>query len=82
MIKGFSIKNLSQAINKYDNILVAGDLNIDVSGSKGLNDNHFSEMIDTFNLTNLVKTPTCFHWMCYSQISQILYKKLVFVKRD
>ena len=82
MIKGFSFKNLSQAINKYDNILVAGDLNIDVSGSKGLNDNHFSEMIDTFNLTNLVKTPTCFHWMCYSQISQILYKKLVFVKRD
>ena len=79
MIKGFSFKNLSQAINKYDNILVAGDLNIDVSGSKGLNDNHFSEMIDTFNLTNLVKTPTCFIWMCYSQISQILYKKLTFL---
>ena len=53
-------KIISQAINKYDNILVAGDLNIDVSGSKGLIDNHFSELIDTFNLTNLVKTPTCF----------------------
>ena len=53
-------KTISQAINKYDNILVAGVLNIDVSGSKGLNDNHFSELTDTFNLTNLVKTSTCF----------------------
>ena len=53
-------KTVSQAINKYDNILVAGDLNIDVSGSKGLNDNHFSELIDTFNLKNLVKTAACF----------------------
>ena len=52
-------KTISQAINKY-NILVAGDSNIDVSGSKGLNENHFSELIDTFNQTNLVKTPTCF----------------------
>ena len=34
------LKTISQAINKYDNILVAGDLNIDISGSKGLNDNH------------------------------------------
>ena len=27
---------------------------------KGLNDNHFSELTDTFNLTNLVKISTCF----------------------
>ena len=57
MIKRFSFKNyqkqLSQATNKYDHILVAGDLNIDVSGSKGLIDNHFSELIHTFNLTKL-----------------------------
>ena len=52
------IKTVSQAINRYDHILVARDLNIDVSGSKGLNDNHFFELIDTFNLTKLVKTPT------------------------
>ena len=64
IIRRFSFKTyqktISQAINKDDNILVAGDLNIDVSGSKGLNDNHFSVLIDTFNLTNLVKTPNCF----------------------
>ena len=55
-----SSKTISQSIKKYDNILVVGNLNIDISGFKGLNDNHFSELIDTFNLTNLVKTPTCF----------------------
>ena len=53
-------KTISQVISKYNNILVAGDLNIDVSGFKGLNDNHFSELTDTFNQTNLVKTRTCF----------------------
>ena len=62
MIRRFSLlsKAISQVINKYDNILVAVGLSIDVSGSKGLNDNHFSELIDTFNLKNLVKTPNCF----------------------
>ena len=53
-------KSISQAINRYDNILVAGDLNIDVSGCKGLIDSYFSELIDTFNPTNLVETPTRF----------------------
>ena len=38
------LHELSKTVN------VAGDLNTDVSGSKGLNDNHFSELIDTFNL--------------------------------
>ena len=55
-----SSKAISQSLNKYDYILVAGNLNIYVSESKGLNDNHFFELIETFNLTNLVKTPTCF----------------------
>ena len=41
-------------------MLVARDLNIDASGSEGINDNHFSEMTAAFNLTNLVNTPTCF----------------------
>ena len=44
-------KIISRAISKYDNILIAGDLNIDVSESKGLIDNHFADLIDTFNLT-------------------------------
>ena len=42
------------------NILVVGELSIDVSGSIGLNDNHHLELTGTSNLTNLVKTPTYF----------------------
>ena len=51
---------MSQAVNNYDNILIAGNLNIDLSECNGQNDNHFSELIDIFNLTNLVKNKTCF----------------------
>ena len=54
-----SSKAISQEINKY-NILVAGELKIDVSGSKRLNNNRFSELTDTSNLRNLVNTPACF----------------------
>ena len=68
-------KTISQAKNKYDNILVAGDLNIDVSGSRGLTDNHFSELIDTFNLTNLVKTPTCYKTTRETLLHVLLKKK-------
>ena len=67
-------KTLSQAINKC-NILVAGNLNIDVSGSKGLTDNHFSELIDTCNLTNLVKTPTCYKTTRETLLDVLLKKK-------
>ena len=69
-------KTVSQAINKYDNILVAGDLDIDVSGSKRLNDNHFSELIDTFNLKNIVKTPTCFKTTRGTLLDVLLTNKL------
>ena len=63
MVRRFNskmIKNNKSSITKYDNILVAGDLTIDISGFKELNDIHFSELIDTFNQTNVVKTPACF----------------------
>ena len=82
-------KTISQAINKYDNISVTGDLNSDVSRSKALNGNHFCELIDTFSLTNLIKTLQLAsrqlgvpYKMCYSQINQVSYKKLAFVKRN
>ena len=68
-------KTISQPINKY-NILVAGNLNIDVSGSKGLIDNHFSELIDTFNLTNLVKTPTWYKITRETLLDVLLKKSL------
>lgn len=39
-------------VNKYENILIAGDLTIDISGSKDENDNHFSEFKEKLNKPN------------------------------
>ena len=52
--------NLSLIINEYENVIVAGDLNIDLSNTKTLSENHVSDLRDTFALTNLVKQKTCF----------------------
>ena len=47
---------LNQVINKYDNILVTGDLNIDFSTSKMDTKNYLCDFIDTFSLTNKVNS--------------------------
>ena len=46
-------------VNKYESILLVRDLNIDLSGSKGENYDHFAEPKNRFNLTNLIKNQTC-----------------------
>ena len=70
-------QELSKTVSSVsDNILVAGDLNIDVSRSKRLNDNHLSEMIDTFKITNLVKNPTCFKTARGTLLEVLLTNKL------
>ena len=47
-------------VNKYENILITGDLNINLLDQKCDTANHFSDLRDTFALTNLVKDRTCF----------------------
>ena len=49
-----------QARIKYDNILLAGDFNIDQLKTGSDSSNHLSDAKDVFNLINLVKKPTCF----------------------
>ena len=51
---------LSKIVGKYDNILLAGDLNIDELKTGLDTSNHLSNANDVFNHTNLVKKPTCF----------------------
>ena len=46
--------------NHYEYILVAGDLKINLLDSKSEPKNYFSDLRDTFELTNLVKDKTCF----------------------
>ena len=50
---------MNQVLNKYENIFLAGDLNNYLLDSKGDPNNNFSALRDMYNLTNLVKVPTC-----------------------
>ena len=52
--------NLNKAVNKYDNILVTDDLNIDFFNIKMDANNYLCDFIDAFTITNIVKYKTCF----------------------
>ena len=49
----------NKAIVKYQNIIAMGDFNIDLK-IKGFGFNKLDQFWDLFNLTNLIKTETCF----------------------
>ena len=51
---------LNKALNKYDNLLLAGDLNINTLRPTSDSSNHLSDLNDTFSLTNLVTDSTRF----------------------
>ena len=67
--------NLSLIINEYEIVIVAGDLNIDLSNTKTLSENHVSDLRDTFALTNLVKQKTCFKTVRGTLLDVILTNK-------
>ena len=53
--------SLNKILGKYDNIILAGDLNIDeLRPCSDSSKNHLSDIKDIFGLTNLIKEPTCF----------------------
>ena len=52
--------SLSLTVNKYGNILLAGDVNINLSDPNSDTKNHLSDLRDTFELINLVKEKTYF----------------------
>ena len=55
-------KSIDKAINKYENIVLQGDINVDMSDRNNTQTNydHAQELRDVFNLTNLIKQTTCF----------------------
>ena len=53
-------RSLSHIVNKYDKYIIAGVLNINMLDPKGDGNSHFSDLKDTYNLSNLVKSATCF----------------------
>ena len=52
-------ETLSKAVNSYKNILVIGDLNIDVSDPDKDRNNHLSDFVDTLSPSNLINRKTC-----------------------
>ena len=52
-------ETLSKAVNSYENIIVIGDLNIDVSDPDKDRNKYLSDFADTFSLSNLVNRKTC-----------------------
>ena len=57
-------EEISNSLNKitsnYDNVVLAGDLNINLLDQSADTENHLSDLIDIFDLKNMVKEPTCF----------------------
>ena len=52
-------ETLSKAVNNYENIIVIGDLNIDVNDPDKDRNNYLSDFVDTFSLSNLINRKTC-----------------------
>ena len=52
--------SLSKALNKYENIILIGDLNIDISIPNNDISNLLGNLCDVFDLSNMIKNNTCF----------------------
>ena len=66
---------LSKAINKYENILFIGDLNIDLNILNHDKKHFLKDLCDVFDLTNMIKDKTCFMSTEGSSIDVMLTNK-------
>ena len=66
---------LDKAVNKYENIFIAGDLNIDINIKNKDTNNYLYDLIDTFSLKNLVSSKTCYKTTCGSTLDIMLTNK-------
>ena len=51
--------SLSHNVNKYDNYIIAGGLNVNMLDPKCDGNGRFSDLTDTYNLSDLVKSAAC-----------------------
>ena len=51
--------SLNQCVNKYDNVIVMGDLNFGISNKRKDNNNFLSDLCETFSLQNVITGKTC-----------------------
>ena len=67
--------SLNKIINEYENVLLAGDVNIGHLNNSNDQTNNFSDLKDTFNFTKLVREATCFKAGKWSVIDALLTSK-------
>ena len=60
---------MSTSVNEYDNIMLTGDVDLK---TKLKSNSYYSDLCDTFDLTNLIKTNTCFKSSNQTSIDVIL----------
>ena len=66
---------LSKAVNKYENLIVMGDFNINLNETDCIGFGNLEKFWDNFNLTNLVESSTCFTKHNKSTIDLLLTNK-------
>ena len=64
--------SLNRALDRYDNIIVMGDINIDTHNKTDPSFDKLASFCDVFGLSNLVKSKTCFTKNHSSSIDVIL----------
>ena len=52
-------ETLSNIVNSYENIIVVGDLHIDLSDPDKDRNDYLSDFVDAFSLSNLINRKTC-----------------------
>ena len=68
-------KSLDQVYNKYENVILMGDININFQNKRDSKFKKLETFCDTFDLGNLIKSPTCFQGDPPSSIDLILTNK-------
>ena len=64
--------SLNQATNKYDNIIVLRDLNMNTRKNRGDTNHYLPDLCDTFSSVNLISSSTCFKSLSGTSIDVFL----------
>ena len=61
-----------KVFDKYENIIIFGDINIDIKHNKGQKSELFSHFCETFSFKFMIKADTCFTKTSSSSIDILL----------
>jgi hypothetical protein len=65
---------LDKALDKYENIIILGDINSDIKRDKGEKCELFNHLCETFSFKNMIKADTCFTKTSSSSVDILLTK--------